>query len=288
MTSLKEKSSTSFFRSLFRFKKPFKQNSEQVLTDFLYAIEELKRRQKDPNLRKKIEEYLHGDIPLHFKESPILYLARHVATPNFETLRFLHLVDSFDFPTYIGQDIKDKFVPNNQLKKALGKIQIANGISKKNNVYHEQISHVCIIDFNKSNGKEFHTIETNWGENLVDFHTRLFSTLCRQPVKIVDDSGWIDRQARGDLTEHYKKFLALFLVHGILFEDLELEDKNELHFLETVLIPAFKFIEKKFGYRPLIVQLTPTSIESSKFWLSYPKEILNSIPPINKDYQQRG
>lgn len=245
----------------------------QILTPFTQAIEELERRKKDTGLRKKIEEYLKEDIPQHFQDGPILYLARHVATPNFETLRFLHLVEPLNIPTVIGQDVKDKFVPHNQLKKALGRMSISTGMSKKGDAYHEQFSNVCVIDFNTSNGKQFKDIRTTWGEGLVDFHQRLFAETCNGPVRIVDDSEWIDRQSRGDLLEHYKRFLALFLVHGVLFEDFETEDEEEKEFVQKVLIPAFRFVERKFGYAPLITQLTPTSVESPGFWLRYPKNI---------------
>lgn len=64
-------------------------DATHLLTPLPYALVELERRKRDPVLRKKIEEYLKADIPPYFGESPVLYLARHIATPNFETLRFL-------------------------------------------------------------------------------------------------------------------------------------------------------------------------------------------------------
>jgi len=250
---------------------------EDFLTPLPLALEELERRQGDKDLQRKIEAYLNNDIPEHFCDGPILYLARHIATPNFETLRFLHLIEPIGLQTVIGQDVKDKFVPKNLLKKSLAKLPISRGASSKNGVYHEQFECISIVEFNAANGKRFDEVKTHWGEDLPEFHLRLLKEHVKFPVLVVDDSAWIDRHHRGDLLEHYKNFLSLFLIHGILFEDYALEDKDEKRFIIEILKPAFDFIESKFGVRPLIAQLTPTSIESSSFWVSYPHTVKDFI-----------
>jgi len=247
------------------------------LTPFDVAVKELKARRLDRSLERKVREYLAEDVPFHFRGDPIFYLARHIATPNFETLRFLHLVDSAGMTTVIGQDVKDKFVPKNVLKKALGKLPISTGIVHKDGKYVEQFERMTIVDFNAMSGKPFSEIQTLWGESLASFHADLFSELHKGQISIVDDSEWIDRQHRGDLLAHYKKFLALFVVNGILFEDYCIEDKDEVRFKQEILKPAFRFVEKKFGYRPLITQLTPTTVESSEFWVSYPLKVRDIV-----------
>lgn len=226
---------------------------------------------------EKVDRYLAGDIPEHFASGPILYLARHVATPNFETLRFLHLIEPVGLPAVISQDLEDKFVSKNQLKKALGKLSISTGAGSRNGRYHESFQRVSIVDFSTADGKQFRDIRTLWGEDLATFHRELFAVLANHPVRIVDDSAWINRQHRGDLLAHYKKFLALFIVHGVLFEDYALEDREEARFIASVLRPAFKAVEAEFGCRPLIAQLTPTSMESGEFWISYPRKALDVI-----------
>ncbi len=250
---------------------------EDFLTPLPLALEELERRQGDKDLQHKVEAYLHNDIPEHFSNEPILYLARHIATPNFETLRFLHLIEPIGLKTVIGQDIKDKFVPKNLLKKSLAKLPVSMGVSSKKGAYHELFEYISILDFNTANGKRFDEIKTHWGEGLSDFHLRLLKEHVKFPVSVVDESEWIDRNNRGDLLEHYKKFLALFLVHGILLEDYALEDKDEKRFISEILKPAYDFIENEFGIKPLIAQLTPTSVESSTFWVSYPHAVKRSI-----------
>ena len=271
-----------------RVTRPKPWSMSELLTPLDEAVAELNRRREDPALKEKVEQYLAGDIPEHFQDGPILYLARHVASPNFETLRFLHLVEPVGIQAVISQDLKDRFVPKNALKKALGKLPVSTGVSMRDGAYHENYERVTIVDFNNANGKPFQDIRTLWGESLASFHAELFGALTPHPVRIVDDSSWIDRQHRGDLLAHYKKFLALFIVHGVLFEDYALEDKEEAEFIDSVLRPAYREIEVRFGVRPLIAQLTPTSIETPEFWISYPRQVLTIVQErLEKGYTAR-
>lgn len=288
----------SVFKLIFKTISPFcfwKSESSDVsdlVLEPLEAVEELERRRQDTTLQKKVEEYLRGDIPDYFKNGPILYLARHVATPNFETLRFKYLMESLEMKTVVGQDTKDLFVPSNQMKKALCKLSISCGVSQCGDKLNEQFQNVSIVDINHASGKRFEEIKTHWGENLIDFHARLFTKFMGGNIRNPDDALWIDRHHRGNLLEHYKNFLALFVVHGILFEDYVMEDKHEADFVKKILRPACRFIEKRFGLRPIIVPLVPKTFESSRFWVSYPKEVLDivresirnhtSLPPISQ------
>lgn len=250
---------------------------EDMLTSFPEALEELKNRQENQALRKAVESYLRKDIPPVFQSGPVLYLARHVVTPNFETLRFLHLVEAAGYPVAIGQDPKDKFVSLNSIKHALGKLSFLKSLKRTDAGYDEQYEHHSVVDFNTNDGKSFDSIQTHWGEGIVDFHNDLLRKASTIPVIISDDSAWIDRHHRGNLLEHYKKFLALFLLHGILFEDYLPHDPGEAKFIEDVLKPAFIFIESKFGFRPLITHLNPTGVESSRFWIAYPASVRKLI-----------
>lgn len=261
----------------FRAGQPESAQVDDLLTPFPDVIDELKRRAEDPELRAQVCEYLGEDFPSYFKDGPVLYMARHVATPNFETLRFVHLVESLGMKTVIGQDTKDRFVPHNDLKHALGKLPVCLGIAKKDGTHDERYQKLTIIDFNTTSGKPFDLIKTLWGQPLVEFHTELLRTFVDSAVAVEDDAAWIDDNHRGSLIDHYKKFLALFVVHGVLFEEYLVEDKHEGKFVTEVLRPTFAFVEKKFGYRPLITKLTPTSVESPDYWISYPKEVLDIV-----------
>lgn len=238
------------------------------------AVRELKKREGDLALRKQVEEYLENDIPDYFKNGPILYLARYLASPCFETMRFIHLAEPLGMKIVISQDTKDTFFSFNKEKKALCKLPICKKVSKNINGTCEQFENVSIVDFNTAQGKPLNTIQTLWGENLVDFHNQIFKKLTRGMAENPDDAVWIDSHHRGDPLEHYKKLLALFLVHGIFFEDYVNEDE---YFIETVLLPAFQFVEDRFGCRPLIAKLSAGDSESYTFWRSYPKEVLDIV-----------
>lgn len=241
------------------------------------AMKELEKRRKDPTLQKKVEAYLSGDVPKYFKEGPILYLARHIITPNFETLRFLYLTRHLGLKTVVSHDSKSLFVSQNQVKRALCKLPICRRVTQKHGKLNEQYQNVTVVDFNVADGKIFSEIQTIWGERLIDFHARLFSELGLGKVETPDDAAWLDRHHRNNLFEHYKQLLALFVVHGIFFENYNTDDEHEVLFVKQILRPACRFIEKRFGYRPIIVPIFPTSFESYRFWISYPGKVLNIV-----------
>lgn len=252
-------------------------DASDLLTPPFEAFKELEKRRKDPMLQKKVEEYLAGDIPAYFQNGPILYLARHIVTPNFETMRFLYLMRHIGMQTVVSYDSKGKFAPHNHVKRALGKLPICTRVSQNGNTLNEQYQNVTIIDFNSSAGKPCSEVKTLWGEPLLVFHKRLFSELGLEEMENPDDADWIDRHHRENLLEHYKHLLALFVVHGIFFENYDKDDQNEVYFVKNILRPAYRFVEERFGYRPLIVQVFPTSFESGRFWISYPAKVLDIV-----------
>lgn len=262
--------------SLFPWRNETNDISDLMMTP-AEALQELEKRRHDPTLQKKVEEYLTGDIPKYFKDGPIFYLARHIVTPNFETLRFIHLTRQLGLKTVISQDSKGLFVSQNQVKRALGKLSISRRVTQKDGKLNEQYQNVTIIDFNEADGKPFSDIKTVWGEKLINFHARLFSELGLKKIKSPDDAAWIDRHHRENLLEHYKHLMALFVVHGIFFENYNTDDEHEILFVKNILRPACRFIEQRFGYRPLITQVFPTSFESYRFWISHPGRILDIV-----------
>lgn len=247
-------------------------NATALLTPLKEAIVEIQRRRSDAELIRKVEEYLGGDIPEYFKRSqPTLYLARHIASPNFETLRFIELAQSTGLPLVISQDPHDKFVTNNSLKRALGKMPIVKCISSD---HREQIEHFTIIDFEKAQGAQLKDVETIFKIPLIKFHNELLAEIYPHAVEIVDDSAWTDRNGRGDLLAYYKKFLALSLAHNIMFEFYE--DEDEL-LVETILKPAATFVKDMFGVAPLIVNLVDEDIAHVRNWDAYPSILYSQV-----------
>jgi len=244
------------------------------------AIAELERRRHDRDLVKKVEDYLQEDIPDHFKNGPLFYFARHVATPNYETLAFIDLSKQLNFKPVIGQDTHDKFVTQNTLKKRLGKLPIIMGESRDGT---EIIEHLNVLDFNTAQGKMLYELKTHSGENLVDFHNHLFDVALQDPPTIVDDALWINRHSRGNLLEHYKRHFALFVVHGILFEYFYIDDdKYEAQMFQDVAIPAYEHTLKVFGVPPLMTPPISPSV-SYRLWEGFPKKIYEAVKRHTKE-----
>ncbi len=229
------------------------------------AVAEIERRRKDPELRRKVEAYLHGDIPEHFTYSkPIFYLSRHIATPNYETLRFIEITQQYDLPRVIGVDPFDKFTSNNVLKRALGKLPVTKGTARNGDEITENFT---IIDFSQFDGCSFDQIVTSFGEDLPSFHMKLLREMYPSTALVRDESSWVSRHHRGDLLPQYKHMLALLCVHGIMFESYLPEETS---LVLNILEPAFKEIEQVIGVKPLIVELIDAELEKTRDWNGYP------------------
>jgi hypothetical protein len=120
-----------------------------------------------------------------------------------------------------------------------------------------------------SDGKKFCDIKTFWGEELTDFHHRMLESY-NLKIDTFDDFEWFSSIGRKDNPkQYYENFLALFLSHGVLFENFHEKGKEE-SFTSNIIIENFNKIKDQFGYKPLIVPLVP--IEDEKclyYWNSY-------------------
>jgi hypothetical protein len=124
-----------------------------------------------------------------------------------------------------------------------------------------------VIDLSNHEGKQFCDIQTIWDENFVDFHHRLLS---QTPFEVnrADISTWYKSNG-GSAKGYYPLYLALFICHGILFENF-ITNKEEEEFSRTVVFPAFKAVENHFGVRPLIVPIAPHDTACDIYWRCYP------------------
>jgi hypothetical protein len=253
------------------------ERTDGIITDlFCPSIEaalcEIEKRRRNPCLVRKVEKYLQNDIPEHFLgSSPVLYLSRHLATPSYEVAHVIEITKNYNYDLVIGEDIKSKFVANNELKISLGKLPIVKGLSRNGN---EIFENVTIIDFATSQGKPMNEINTTSGKTLREFHRELFKSIYPESPEIFDESDWIDRHARNDIAEQYKKMLALLCVHGVMLESYV---SDELTFVTEVVSPAFKAIEKEIGVRPLIIEHITPEQEVTKNWNSYPSYVYEAI-----------
>jgi hypothetical protein len=247
-------------------------NPRDFYTPLEEAISEIKKRREDPTLMQKVREYLDGDIPSHFdREQPILYMARHIATPNYEAMRFVELGKPHGLPLVIGQDRKGKFVSHNELKRSLGKLPVTKGISRRQD---EIVENFTVVDFACEQGKPFCEITTKHGKNLVDFHNSFFQHIYPTEIEIADESDWIDRNHREDLKEHYKKSFALLCAHGIM---LEYFTDDESLLAQQAFGPALAEVQETIGVKPLIMEMVTQDHINTRNWNGYPSILYQFI-----------
>lgn len=229
------------------------------------AILEVERRKNDQSLAEYIKNSV-GKGPEILQNKSSIVLFRNVATPNYETARFLTITTAIqNFQPVMLEYTSDKFLSRNWSKHALGKLRFQKGINKNGEPIIETQT---IIDFTRADNLPLKDVVTIDGGGLVDFHHKLF--LERYPdlkENICDLSDWL--KEFGNARDYYKKFLTLFLKDAILCENFMLDDA-EIGFTESVVMPAFAQIEAECGHKPIIVALAPTDIEGNKFWFSYP------------------
>lgn len=249
----------------------FKKEVLKIYTPLSVAKEEIWKRWNDKKLRKKVEKFLGGDVPECFKKSPKAVIARNIASPNKEFVRFLDLAKLASLEPQCLEFTTDKFCAANQDKYYLGKLFFFNGVGKK---WGEKTKAIRVIDYDKAENKQFRKISTIWGENLVDFHHRLLECIYKDCEKIIsDESNWIKRNGKTP-EKFYEKFLALFICYGILFENYL---SSESSIINKVIEPNYKRVEQLFGMKPLLVKLFPIGCDYELFWQYYPQILEKSV-----------
>jgi len=245
---------------------------EFVYTPWREAILELKERESNPNIDFYLKENLPTTtVPSIMQGTQSIVLFRNIATPNYEMRRFMSCVDVLSNTAMnhiIFEYRQDKFADINELKFALGQMCFYKGLNK---IKQPILEYRNIIDFTKSNGKAISSLQTFWGESLVEFHHKiLLQDFPLLEKHVYDISDWLNAIGKHS-GDYYKTFLSLFLKHGILFENF-MTSKHHLSLTKKVILPAILEIEARTGKKPLIVALEPTSIEGDSFWSSYPYE----------------
>lgn len=261
--------------------------AEEILADrdafnaFAYihwqdALKELENRRGNESLSKYLEKILPSGVPSAMQGKKNMALFRHIATPNYEIRRFAIVADSLpDLQPLILEYNQDQFNNRNDCKFALAKLPFRKGLSKDGSPIVEKKT---ILDINAANNQPISSLQTKWGESLVEFHHNLFrealphldTDLC-----VSDISDWLHEHGPA-AKDYYKAFLSLFLRDGILFENFVIYSK-EYGFIKDIILPALFEIEEETGMRPLIVALEPTEIEGDDFWVSHPYDTLSTV-----------
>lgn len=239
-----------------------------VYTPLGEAMQELADREYDAALTARMKTLMPGPLPEVLEAGHAAVLFRQLATPNYETIKFLDLLATNNYlrPVF-WEYYNDKFTPNNEYKRALGKMQFRAGMGKKGGI--KMLQHT-VIDFNDSNGARISDVVTRWGVPLVEFHHALFREVRLSTAAFFDSSEWF-RHSGGNAGAYYEAFLRLFVQNGILFENFLIHGIEE-EFTRAVFLPAFIKVFKETGHKPLIVPLSPTQTEEDAMWMHYPPE----------------
>lgn len=253
-------------------------NIKEIYTPLSVAKKEIWKRWNDPILRKKVEDFLGGDMPEVFKKKPKAALFRFITTPNLEFQLAFDTAKLMDLKIIFLEFLNDKFCTRNQDKVHLGKLVFfheKNGQNPSVNLRKK------IIDFEKCDGKPFKKIKTVAGESLINFHHNLFLKKYKN-IKTFDVSEF---KTNGESAyDVYLRVFALFICNGILFENYFVDsNEDEKKFTFNVVKPAFDKIQEIFGLRPLIVPLVSCKVDGDIFWQYYPDNLVKKIK--NKKYE---
>lgn len=259
------------------------------------AILELERRRRDPELQKKVREFLDGhDHRINTDPEPYFCYTRHITSANFEFDILWNMVkEHTDYKLYLLEG-STKFVTQNMEKYFLAKMFFCKpsppGIDTSD---RQALDTYKTCDFNSWNGKPMHDIRMDTGELLVDFHHRiLFDEYpeTRDRIEFVEHYEWL-LEARKKYDHRYTAFFASFIMHGILFENNDFLSSEEDIIIHNEIIPSYESIYKHFGLKPLIVSIVDISIAHSDYWLWYNwsiREKYNLMSPNSVTHKNRA
>ena len=248
-----------------------------VYTHIEQAVKELEFRKGDQRIAQFVNSNLPMGAPAAFKNERNAVLARQLASPNFEFMKFSNVASKLNgFNKIVLEMHKDKFTPSDNLTKYhLGKIVFNNS-----RMHHGGNTSIMTVDFNKYGGKKLSEVKTVWGQDFVDFHNELLQYSVdnnfNSDTTLFEASEWVSTLGKS-ASEYYSKFLSLFLQNGILFENFLLKEKAETSFTREVFLPAFIKIIQETGVKPLIVSYLPIETEGNNFWNYYPDEYFEFV-----------
>lgn len=241
---------------------PFLQELESLYTPLQDArtilAERRSQRESDLDTIDTVE-WIAQELPNH--SDGYAFLCRWIATPNFETLRFLELARGSKLLPVIEEYYGDKFHDKNPLKKALTCLRFVSSAFEVSSVM--QITEATI--HNISIGQ----ITTIEGGSLVNFHRSLFNkALESAEMPFVYECTPQYKRISGCVHKYYRSLFKMCIKRGILFEDF-LPDHGEGEFTRRVVFPAFRNVCYETGLKPLVVRLCPRDNADAPLWYSY-------------------
>jgi len=233
-----------------------------IYTSLDDAAQEIATRAKDTGLKREVEAFVKV-VPEPMRAQPRAWLDRYIASPDHEAFTFLEKARRANLKPLFVESLGDRFHRENTDKLCLAEMVFLDE-------GHEQAIKRQVINIKRSHMKVFTAIKTSWGGNFVEFHHGLFAHFMSD-VERFDASEWFYTQGK-NAKEYYPGMLALFVCHGILFEDFITND-DEQRFADDVVYPAFDEVEKRFGLRPLISRLYSDAELAQPFPWCYPESV---------------
>ncbi len=251
--------------------------NQVIYTPLSDALRLLDERSKDADLVLKVKKLLDNDIPEVFKDNKkYAVLFRQVATPNYETKRFIALAKENNLHPIIFEYHDDIFSPdNNEFKYSLGKLPIHKTIKDKPALDLKE--YINIVDFNLHKGKKIREVLTIWSEPLIDFHKLLFNDHFKNEIITVwNASDWYKNKG-ATARDYYKFFFLFFIYHGILFENFLSSKDTEGDFTKNIVLPAIEEVMNMTGVKPLIVPIEPIDSELDEYWVYHSPNVRQFI-----------
>lgn len=237
-------------------------SSPPIYTSIEEARVEIRKRWNDAALKAAVAEFVSG-IPHCFAE-PRAVLFRNIISATTEFALFTKQTEMIGLKPLGAEYLEDIFCTRNADKLMLVKMRMITGTDKQGqSIFIKKY----VANVKENDNRKFSLIKTHDEEALASFHHRLVRNNFGE-IEIVDFSEWLKKNG-GRAAEYYKKFLALFVCHGVLFETF-VTNPAEDEFAQRVVLPAFEEVAGEFGVRPLIVRNLPTPDEI--YWLCYPAD----------------
>ncbi len=252
---------------------PTKNDIENIVstyTPFSEIPAEMERRRNDPVLMAKVEElFKEVGLPCALP-TPRAFFSPSIATPNLETQYFLDLARDLSLPPCF-LECPGAFVTVNKNKYHAGMLYFYTDKEKRAITSGQKL-----VDFDLYQGEQIMDVKTVTGDSLLDFHHELlymYNPSLRG--SIINFNDWFIKVR--DLDLYYFYYLALFVCHGVLFENFLQDDSHETPFILNKVLPSFNRVCEVLGVRPLICPLLPFEHENDIDWLAYPEVVKNMV-----------
>lgn len=241
------------------------------------AVALLQERRKDANLRKRVEEFLGGNIPECVRgEGVHAVLFRHIFSPNYELLRFLDHVNTLRATPVLFEHPNDKFIALNKDKYTLARVYFYLNTTKQDGINTRSLK---LIDFDAAEGLPLSQVKTLSGNSLVDFHHHLLQLYHPEAMShIYDATEWLHHMG-SRAEKYYMNFFALFITNAVLFDNFRTKD-HEAVFTKNVVIPALNEVYKSVGTYPIICPLQDVADENNPKWWTYPHDRLEATQAL--------